>query len=120
MSHTIHVCQLLGTRSLLSPEKGRQLFEKISELLQDENGVVLDFADCQYLSSSFFNESIGKQLIERRWSAAKLQDRIRWENLAEDDEVDLLLAIENAVTKLHLIEKDIDPDDFYENNLPDA
>jgi hypothetical protein len=111
---------LLGSRSLLSPEKGRQLFEKVSELLNDGAEVILDFADCQYLSSSFFNESIGKQLIERRWSAAELQENVRWKNLAEDDEVDLLLAIENAVTKLHLIEKDIDPDDFYENNLPDS
>lgn len=116
----IIVCELLQTTSLLSPDKGRELTEKIRECLQDDADVMLDFRECEYLSSSFLNEAIGKQLIENQWTAAEFKARIQWQNLSEDAEIDLALSLENAETKLHLIRNDIDPEEFYNNNLPDV
>ena len=116
----ISVCCHLQTSALLSPDKGKALYQEISRILAKNNHVILDFQGCEYLSSSFLNEAIGKQLINNQWSAAEIREKICWQNLSEDDEIDLDVAIENAETKLHLIQNDINPEDFYNTNLPNV
>ena len=115
----IKVCEILKTRSLLSPDKGKELYDHISEQLEQHAAVTLDFQHCDYISSSFLNESIGRQLIDRRWTAEMLRERIRWHHVPDDDDTDILIAVENAETKLHLINNRIDPDEFYQRHVPE-
>ena len=115
---TVMVCEFLKTTHLLSPEKGKQLRDNILSLMEESDLIVLDFDGYEYISSSFFNEALGKILIEKKLTAGKLKQIIQWKNISEDDEIDILLSLENAEIKLRLIQRKIDPEEFYRANLP--
>jgi len=114
---TIKVCDLLGTENLLSPNKGKVLKEEILRILSLQETVVLDFTGYKYIASSFINESIGNLCIQNHWSKKTLLKKVNWINLSEDDEIDILIAIENAQTKIYLIKEKIPQDKFYQENL---
>jgi hypothetical protein len=114
----IKVCALLKTSNLLAPEKGETLRESIIQALKESSKVILDFEGYEYISSTFLNESIGKLLIDTKWSKEKLLKKISWCNLADDDETDILIAIENAETRLYLLKNNINLEEFYRSNLP--
>lgn len=115
---TIKVCEYLNTTHLLSPDKGKVLRDVILKKLANLDKVTIDFEGYEYLSSSFLNEAIGNIIIEQKLSSKNFKERILWKNLSKDDEIDLLLAIENAETRLELVKKKIDPDEFYRSTLP--
>jgi hypothetical protein len=114
---TIKVCDFLGIENLLSPNKGKVLREEILRILSLQDTVVSDFDGYKYISGSFVNESIGKLCIQNRWSEKTLRKKVTWKNLSDDDEIDILIAIENAQTKIYLIDKNIPQDQFYQQNL---
>ena len=114
----IKVCDYLENSHLLSPDKGKELRKKVLDLLNRSESIILDFDGYEYISSSFVNEVLGKVLIEKKWTGEELKRRVKWENLSEDDETDFLISIENAETKLQLIQNNIDPDEFYRANIP--
>ncbi len=114
----INVCEFLKTNNLLAPDKGKELRHKILSLLKDNKETTLNFDSYNYISSAFLNESIGKLIVDQKLSVDELTSRVKWENISEDDETDFLIAIENAKTRLHLIENNIDPEEFYRTNLP--
>lgn len=114
----INVCELLKTHNLLSPDKGKELRHKILSLLKKNKEIILNFEGYKYISTTFRNESIGKLIVDKELSDDELTSRIKWENISEDDETDFQIAIENAKTRLHLIENNIDPEEFYRANLP--
>ena len=86
--------------------------------MNNNEEITLNFEGYDYISSSFLNESVGKLIIDQELSVDELKDRIKWENISEEDETDFQIAIENAKTRLHLLKNNIDPEEFYKANLP--
>lgn len=114
----INVCQYIGTPNLLSPNKGMRLRNKIMGNLKEHISVTLDFSGYKYISSSFLNEAIGKLCFEMNWNLDTFKKKIRWKNLLEDDELDILIAVENSQTKLFLKKNNMNQQKFYQSTLP--
>jgi hypothetical protein len=115
---TIVVCDMLQTNDLLSPRQGEVLRNKIIQQLELNNSVCLDFINYKSLSSSFLNEVIGKLIIQNNWTPAIFKEKVLWKNIDEDDQNTIEMAIDNAKTKLYLINNKIDQAEFYQRNLP--
>ena len=115
---SIKVCDFLKTSHLLSPDNGKKLRENVVEGLSTNDSVELDFQGYEYISSSFLNEILGKLLIDNQWSIGEIKQQVKWINISEDDETDFSIALENAETRLKLIKKNINPEEFYRKQLP--
>lgn len=75
-------------------EEGESLFNEIFPILNAGNRVILDFKEVLTITSSFLNASIGKLFGQLK--NGTFEDRIRWDNLDENDQQLIQLVIENA------------------------
>jgi hypothetical protein len=109
----IKVVELLGTKSLLTAEKGEELFDAIKEAVEKNNIISLDFEGYDYFSSSFINHSIGQICVDKGWDFETYSQHVTLKNVDEDDLVDIKLAVVNAFHKYTLIKNKIDPQKHY-------
>ncbi|NLT51953.1 MAG: STAS-like domain-containing protein [Ignavibacteria bacterium] len=109
----INIVDLIGATSLMSAEKGIQVFELVFEALKSSSTVVLNFDGYKYISSSFCNSLFGKLAIEKKWTVKELFAKIKIEGMDPDDLDEVELSIINANNRTYLMHKGIDPAVFY-------
>jgi hypothetical protein len=115
---TIKVIELLGSASLLAPEKGTHLRTALGDLLKaGENQITVDFAGYEYLSSTFLNHSIGQLCMDFEMDVEEFRNRITLKGLNDDDIGDANLALQNANIRRKLLAKQIDVQDYYATHL---
>lgn len=61
----INIKQIIDTKFAIKEEKGNILYDKLKELLeQEEKDITLDFSDITASTTRFFNVSVGKLYSE--------------------------------------------------------
>jgi len=113
----INVTELLQSTSLLTAEKGRELYNEIVNKLALYTKLTIDFTDYDFLSTSFLNNSFGQLALDKGWNYQKMRSILDIIGLDEDDLDEVDLAVFNAMSKRSLMEKGIDVQEFYAKHL---
>lgn len=90
----LKVSEVTGSKICVSSAHGSLLYEKIKEVWSTGRTVVLDFAGVDLLISAFLNAAVGR-LVEGS-TAAAVRERLRFENLVEEDAELIQHVLENA------------------------
>lgn len=111
---TIKVVEILGDPVLLAPDKGERIRKEIEH---SKDPVIVDFDGYQFLSSTFLNHAFGQLCINNCWPAATFHEAVKVVNLQDDDIDELDLTIGNAEMRLGMIQKGIDPLEFFATHM---
>lgn len=111
------VTEFLSTNQLLSSEKGKNLSEKIIELLKSNETITIDFQGYLSIGSSFINRAFGDTCIELNLSPEDFREKIVLNNVDEDDVDDIMLSVYNAVNKLLILKAGKNLEEYYSSTL---
>lgn len=117
MNNIIKVVNAINSTSLLSSVKGAILYQLIIESLENNEKIILDFSDYEFLSSTFLNSTFGKLIIDKNWNKEQLFKNIEVRSLSEDDMDRLMLSVQNALFKNEIILTGQSIEDIYSSNL---
>ena len=92
--NTISVYDVVRGQAAISIDDGKSLFEKIDLALSKDINVTLDFVNIEIMTSTFLNEAIGQ--LYSKYRSEQLRERLKVENLAEDDRRLLAQVTERA------------------------
>lgn len=90
----IKVSDLIGSRLCISSEDGERVFEKIKDLISNDENVVVSFENVDMLISLFLNVAIGQ--LYGALSENLIRERLEVEGLCDDDKELLKRVVENA------------------------
>jgi hypothetical protein len=114
---TIKVIDIVGSPCLLASEKGDIVASTIQGALKTTSFVEIDFAGYKFLSSAFLNHAFGQLCIDLNWTSDAFKKNIRIIGLDEDDMQDVELAIENAQTRIQLLKRGIQPEQYFAQHI---
>lgn len=112
---TINIFHELNSPFAVSTEEGEKIFSLISEQLNHNKKVDLDFKNVQLIVSTFLNAAIGQ--LYGVYSTEIIQQNIGIINMAEDD-LNILKKVTDTA-KLYFYDKS-NLEDNFKKHFPDA
>ena len=100
----IKIREKLGVATAITTDQGKIIFKLISEIIDKEGFVVLNFIGIDLLTSAFLNSAIGQ--LYGRYTSEELQRTLTVEKMDADDKELLVEVIDRAKTYF------ADPEEF--------
>ena len=91
------------------------LHRAINQVYKKSNKIEFDFSNLEDINLTYLHKSITKFIIDNNIKQKKYQKIFKIKNASEDINDNYQLALLNAFDKLKLINKGLDPFQFYTN-----
>lgn len=79
------VKEVIKSSIAVSSEDGHVVFNRIKQILDDKQKIVIDFQDIEMLTTAFLNAAIGQLYSE--YTSELLNESIHFANVDEDDKI---------------------------------
>lgn len=109
------IVEILDSPVLLASEKGDKLYRLLKKAIGTKpfKEITLDFEGYRFLSSTFLNHSFGQLCIDLKLSEKQFFNKIRFNNIDEDDLDEVKLCVLNAQMRRDILRKGHDEKKIY-------